>query len=100
MEQFSSFFDSLWKLIHTKHQEGVFNTVCLAVLIGLPFLVLLIFLFICCHACCCSRRQGSGSNRKVQAERNKKRKKKGEDDLWISAQPKLLLLDKTLSLPV
>ncbi|XP_074858702.1 uncharacterized protein KIAA0040 homolog [Carettochelys insculpta] len=104
MEQVSSFFDSLRNFIHTKHQEGVFNTVCLAVLTGLPFLILLFLLFICCHCCFCSRRRNKGgsggSNRHIQAERNKKRKKKDEEDLWISAQPKLLLLDKMPSLPV
>lgn len=107
MERVSSFFDSLWNLIRAKHQEGIFNTVCLVVLLGLPFLVLLIVLVICCHCCFCRRRgkgssSGSSSNGQVPAERNKKRKKKkkGEEDLWISAQPKLLLLDKTPSLPV
>ncbi|XP_038268796.1 uncharacterized protein KIAA0040 homolog [Dermochelys coriacea] len=106
MEQISSFFDSLWNLIHTKHQEGIFNTVCLAVLLGLPFLVLLVLLVICCHCCFCRQQSkgsihsSSSSNGQVPAERNKKRKKKGEEDLWISAQPKLLLLDKTPSLPV
>ncbi|XP_067388580.1 uncharacterized protein KIAA0040 homolog [Emydura macquarii macquarii] len=107
MEQFRSFFDSLQNLIHTKHQEGVFNTICLAVLMGLPFLVLVVLLFICCHCCFCSRRgkaaatiAAAKSNGQVQAERNKKKKKKNEEDLWISAQPKLLLLDKTPSLPV
>ncbi|CAM4600635.1 unnamed protein product, partial [Lepidochelys olivacea] len=105
MEQVSSFFDSLWNLIHTKHQEGIFNTVCLAVLLGLPVLVLLVLLVICCHCCFCRQQtkgsiNSSSSNGQVPAERNKKRKKKGEEDLWISAQPKLLLLDKTPSLPV
>uniref|UniRef100_A0A8C8VEW3 KIAA0040 n=1 Tax=Pelusios castaneus TaxID=367368 RepID=A0A8C8VEW3_9SAUR len=111
MEQVSSFFDSVRNLIYTKHQEGVFNTVCLAVLMGLPFLVLMALLFICCHRCFCSRRgkgssntNGSKSNGQVPAEMNKKKKKKkkkkDEEDLWISAQPKLLLLEKTPSLPV
>ncbi|XP_019386428.1 PREDICTED: uncharacterized protein KIAA0040 homolog [Crocodylus porosus] len=108
MEQIRSFFQSIWDLILSKHQEGIFNTVCLAVLTGLPLIVLLVFLFICCHCCFCSQRGKSSSNGgcgssngQVQAEKNKKRKKKkDEDDLWISAQPKLLLLDKRPSLPV
>ncbi|XP_054690093.1 uncharacterized protein KIAA0040 homolog isoform X2 [Grus americana] len=110
MEQkISSFFNSILELIRTKHEEGIFNTVCLAVLMGLPFVVLIVFIFICCHCCFCSRRgkcrkKGStSSNGQLHAERNKKKKKKkkkDEEDLWISAQPKLLLLDKRPSLPI
>lgn len=110
MEQkISSFFNSILELIRTKHEEGVFNTVCLAVLMGLPLVVLIAFIFICCHCCFCSRRGerrkkgGPSSNGQLHAERNKKKKKKkkkDEEDLWISAQPKLLLLDKRPSLPI
>ncbi|XP_053929479.1 uncharacterized protein KIAA0040 homolog [Cuculus canorus] len=110
MEQkISSFFNSILELIRTKHQEGVFNTVCLVVLMGLPVVVLLVFIFICCHCCFCRRRGesrkkgGTSSNGQLRAERNKKKKKKkkkDEEDLWISAQPKLLLLDKRPSLPI
>uniref|UniRef100_A0A8D0GNJ8 KIAA0040 n=1 Tax=Sphenodon punctatus TaxID=8508 RepID=A0A8D0GNJ8_SPHPU len=102
MEQLSSFFHSLWTFIRTKHQEGIYNSICLAVLMGLPILVFLVLFFICCHCCFCSQ-QGqdtSSSNGPLQRGRNKKRKKKDEEDLWISAQPKLLLLDKMPSLPV
>ncbi|XP_015273235.1 PREDICTED: uncharacterized protein KIAA0040 homolog [Gekko japonicus] len=102
MEQISSFFHSIGTFIRSKHQEGVYNTVCLAVLMALPVLVLLASLIICCHCCCCSRRQqqrrkdssSSGSSH------GKKRRKKKEEDLWISAQPKLLLLEKRPSLLV
>ncbi|XP_009871233.1 PREDICTED: uncharacterized protein KIAA0040 homolog [Apaloderma vittatum] len=100
MEQkISSFFNSILELIRTKHEEGVFNTVCLAVLLGLPFVVIIAFIFICCHCCFC----GPSSNGQLHTERNKKKKKKkkkDEEDLWISAQPKLLLLDKRPSLPI
>ncbi|XP_054021571.1 uncharacterized protein KIAA0040 homolog [Dryobates pubescens] len=109
MEQkISSFFNSILELIRTKHEEGIFNTVCLVVLLGLPFVVLIAFIFICCHCCFCSQRRerrkkgGPSSNGQLHAERNKKKKKKkkDEEDLWISAQPKLLLLDKRPSLPI
>lgn len=108
MEQkISSFFNSILELIRTKHEEGIFNTVCLAVLLGLPFVVLIAFIFICCHYCFCSRQRksrkgGPSSSGQLHAERNKKKKKKkrDEEDLWISAQPKLLLLDKRPSLPI
>lgn len=107
-QKISSFFNSILELIRTKHEEGIFNTVCLAVLLGLPFVVLIAFIFICCHCCFCRRRKestrkgGSSSNGQLHAERNKKKKKKKQDeeDLWISAQPKLLLLDKRPSLPI
>ncbi|XP_014700826.1 uncharacterized protein KIAA0040 homolog [Equus asinus] len=97
MEKISSFFSTIWDIISTKHQEGLFNTICLGVLMGLPLLVVLTLLFICCH-CCWSRSGKSGQ----QAERNKgkKKKKKAEEDLWISAQPKLLQMEKRPSLPV
>ncbi|XP_013013528.1 uncharacterized protein KIAA0040 homolog [Cavia porcellus] len=95
MEKISSFFSSIWDTIVTKNEEGVFNTVCLAVLLGLPLLMILTLLFICCH-CCWSR---AGKNRQ-QPERHKKKKKKDEEDLWISAQPKLLQMEKRPSLPV
>lgn len=109
-QKISSFFNSILELIRTKHEEGIFNTVCLAVLLGLPFVVLIAFIFICCHCCFCRRRRestrkgGPSSNGQLHAERNKKKKKKkkkqDEEDLWISAQPKLLLLDKRPSLPI
>ncbi|XP_077013189.1 uncharacterized protein KIAA0040 homolog [Tamandua tetradactyla] len=97
MEKISSFFNSIWDIISAKHQEGIFNTICLGVLLGLPLLVVLTLLFICCH-CCCSRLSKSGQ----QPERNKRKKKKrkDEEDLWISAQPKLLQLEKRPSLAV
>nr|XP_047929395.1 uncharacterized protein KIAA0040 homolog [Anser cygnoides]XP_047929396.1 uncharacterized protein KIAA0040 homolog [Anser cygnoides] len=113
MEQkISSFFNSILELIRTKHKEGVFNTVCLVVLMGLPFVVLIASIFICCHCCFSSwrrrrsRRKGSPSNtgqphaEKNKKKKKKKKKKKDEEDLWISAQPKLLLLDKRPSLPI
>ncbi|XP_077188629.1 uncharacterized protein KIAA0040 homolog [Paroedura picta] len=98
MKRISSFFLSVGAFIRTRHQEGVYNTVCLAVLISLPALVLLISLVICCHCCWGSRRRkdsGSGGS-----SHGKKRRKKKEEDLWISAQPKLLLLEKRPSLLV
>ncbi|KAL2771269.1 uncharacterized protein WCI35_019452 [Daubentonia madagascariensis] len=96
MERISSFFSAIWDIISTKHQEGIYNTICLGVLLGLPLLVIITFLFICCH-CCWSRWGKSGQ----QPERNKRKKKrKDEEDLWISAQPKLLQMEKRPSLPV
>ncbi|XP_053463868.1 uncharacterized protein KIAA0040 homolog [Nycticebus coucang] len=96
MERISSFLNAIWDTISTKHQEGIFNTICLGIILGLPLLVIITLLFICCH-CCWSRQGKSGQ----QPERNKrKKKKKAEEDLWISAQPKLLQMEKRPSLPV
>ncbi|XP_048353546.1 uncharacterized protein KIAA0040 homolog [Sphaerodactylus townsendi] len=97
MEQISSFFHSIGTFIHSKHQQGVYNTVCLAILLGLPVLIFLFSFFICCHCCCCSRQRKDSSS--SGPAHGKKRKKK-EEDLWISAQPKLLLLEKRASLLV
>ncbi|KAM6454138.1 uncharacterized protein KIAA0040 homolog isoform 1-T4 [Liasis olivaceus] len=106
MEQISNFFHSIWSFICLKHQEGIYNTVCLAVLLGLPVLVLLVGMFICCHCCFCGRQQRdkSSPSSPTQGKRRnnimKKKKKKKEEDLWISAQPKVLLLEKRPSLLV
>ncbi|KAF6074790.1 KIAA0040 [Phyllostomus discolor] len=102
MEKVNNFFSDIWDLLVTKHQEGLFNTVCLSVILALPLLVALTLLFVCCH-CCWSRAGRCGQqpeqNKGGQGKR-KKKKKKGEEDLWISAQPKLLQMDKRPSLPV
>ncbi|XP_023566136.1 uncharacterized protein KIAA0040 homolog [Octodon degus] len=95
MEKISSFFSSIWDTIMAKHEEGIFNTICLAVLLGLPVVMILTLFFICCH-CCWSR---AGKNR-PQTDRHKKKKKGDEEDLWISAQPKLLQMEKRPSLPI
>ncbi|XP_016044631.1 uncharacterized protein KIAA0040 homolog [Erinaceus europaeus] len=97
MEKASTFFSFIWDVIMTKHQEGLYNTICLGVILTLPLLVTITLIFICCH--CCWHRPGKGSH---QPERNQrmKKKKKAEDDLWISAQPKLLQMEKMSSLPV
>nr|XP_010334403.1 uncharacterized protein KIAA0040 homolog [Saimiri boliviensis boliviensis]XP_039316035.1 uncharacterized protein KIAA0040 homolog [Saimiri boliviensis boliviensis]XP_039316036.1 uncharacterized protein KIAA0040 homolog [Saimiri boliviensis boliviensis]XP_039316037.1 uncharacterized protein KIAA0040 homolog [Saimiri boliviensis boliviensis] len=97
MERISAFFSSVWDTILAKHQEGIYNTICLGVLLGLPLLVIITLLFICCH-CCCSRPGKRGQQ--PEQNKKKKKKKKAEDDLWISAQPKLLQMEKRPSLPV
>lgn len=98
MEKISAFFNSIWNTILVKHQEGLFNTICLGILLGLPLLVVLTFIFICCH--CCWSRPGQGSRQPEANKKKKKKKKKDEEDLWISAQPKLLQMEKRPSLPV
>lgn len=98
MEKLSSFFRDIWDTILTKHREGLFNSVCLGVLLALPLLVLLALVFVCCH--CCWSRPGAGRQPERGPGKRRRRRKKGEEDLWISAQPKLLQLEKRPSLPV
>ncbi|XP_047560801.1 uncharacterized protein KIAA0040 homolog [Lutra lutra] len=98
MEKISSFFNIIWDTILTKHQEGLFNTICLGILLGLPLLVVITFLFICCH--CCWSRSGKNGQQPDRNKGKKRKKKKAEEDLWISAQPKLLQMEKRPSLPV
>nr|XP_033772063.1 uncharacterized protein KIAA0040 homolog [Geotrypetes seraphini] len=91
MDHVSTFFKSLWKLVESKHTEGVYNTICLAVLLALPTVVLILSIVICCH-CCCSRKKKTGSA-DIKTEK-KKKKKNTEEDLWISANPKAMMLEK------
>ncbi|XP_058558151.1 uncharacterized protein KIAA0040 homolog [Neofelis nebulosa] len=99
MEKISSFFSIIWDTILTKHQQGLFNTICLGILLGLPLLVVMTFIFICCH-CCWSQPGKSGPQPERNKGKKKKKKRKAEEDLWISAQPKLLQMEKRPSLPV
>ncbi|KAM5239358.1 uncharacterized protein KIAA0040 homolog [Ctenodactylus gundi] len=104
MERISSFCHSIWDSILNRHQEGFtlntvcINTICLAVLLGLPLLVILTVLFIWCH--CCRQGKKRQQPEKNKKKKKKKKKKKDEEDLWISAQPKLLQMEKRPSLPV
>ncbi|XP_028021503.1 uncharacterized protein KIAA0040 homolog [Balaenoptera acutorostrata] len=99
MEKISAFFRAIWDTVSAKHQEGLFNSICLGILLGLPLLVIITLLFICCH-CCWSRAGRSGQQPERNKGKKKKKKKKAEEDLWISAQPKLLQMEKRPSLPV
>ncbi|XP_028833123.1 uncharacterized protein KIAA0040 homolog [Denticeps clupeoides] len=92
-EDVVEFFDGLWKTATIKHEQGLYNTVCLAVLLALPLMVLVTTLVVCCHCCCC--RQGSrclcccGRGDGEQAKTDKKRKKNSSpknEDLWISVK--------------
>ncbi|XP_030061523.1 uncharacterized protein KIAA0040 homolog [Microcaecilia unicolor] len=94
MDHVSTFFKSLWKTVETKHEEGLYNTICLAVLLVLPTVILILALIICCHCCCCRQKTGSAN---IQSEK-KKKKKNAEEDLWISANPKTMMLEKMPSL--
>lgn len=86
-------FSQLWRLVMDKHNQGGYNTVCLAVLLTLPLLVFLAALLLCCHCCCC--RHGSRCcsccccpDTRLRSETKKKKTSaKAEEDLWISVKP-------------
>ncbi|CAL8366717.1 unnamed protein product [Boreogadus saida] len=89
------FFNQLWSFAEDKHNQGVYNTVCLAVLLALPLLVLLTSLVVCCHyccggsgcCCCCCRRRDKGAVTARSDTKKKKKQTRGDtEDLWISVK--------------
>uniref|UniRef100_A0A3B3HPP2 KIAA0040 n=1 Tax=Oryzias latipes TaxID=8090 RepID=A0A3B3HPP2_ORYLA len=70
IESIQDFFNQLWSFVTDKHNQGVYNTICLAVVLTLPLLVLLTAVLVCCHCCCCPHKKKNSSN---------------NEDLWISA---------------
>lgn len=100
MDKITDFFTWFWNLVETKHQEGVYQSICLGVIIALPFSVLLVIAVTCCHCCCCRHRKEPTGTTNTQVEKKKKKKKKEEEDLWISAHPKSMLLEKIPPPPV
>lgn len=88
-ESIQEFFTQLWSFVTEKHNQGVYNTVCLAVLLTLPLLVLLTILVVCCHCCCCRHANGCCCCRDVATARSETKKKKhsaNNEDLWISVK--------------
>ncbi|KAK2822392.1 hypothetical protein Q5P01_022457 [Channa striata] len=90
-ESVQDFFTQLWSFAVDKHNQGVYNTVCLAVLLTLPLLVLLTTLVVCCHCCCChhanSRCCCCGDTMATARSETKKKKNSSEtEDLWISVK--------------
>lgn len=84
------FFNSLWRFATDKHDQGLYNTVCLVVLLALPLLVLLTSLLVCCHCCCCRRANccccGDCCSGSSTAKLDKKKKSATNEDLWISVK--------------
>ncbi|XP_062337957.1 uncharacterized protein KIAA0040 homolog [Osmerus eperlanus] len=82
------FFNNVWHYATDKHDQGVYNTVCLVVLLALPLVVLLTSLVVCCHCCCCRHatcrccREGC----RGRAKSDKKKKNSTNEDLWISVK--------------
>ncbi|XP_063794789.1 uncharacterized protein KIAA0040 homolog [Pseudophryne corroboree] len=97
MEQITAFFQGIYAMMLNKHEQGIYNTVCLGVLLALPLLVLFIASIICCHCCCCRTRKSST----IKHQPSKKKKKNEEEDFWIpSPQAKPIMLEKVPSFSV
>ncbi|XP_068195952.1 uncharacterized protein KIAA0040 homolog [Antennarius striatus] len=86
------FFHQLWSFVVDKHNQGVYNTICLGVLLTLPLLILFTTLIVCCHCCCCRHDCSCCCccKRRKAAMRSQTKKKKSsasaEEDLWISVK--------------
>ncbi|XP_067846940.1 uncharacterized protein KIAA0040 homolog [Heptranchias perlo] len=95
LEHVYSFVESMWDLIMMKHSEGVYNSVCLAILLILPLLLLVIIMCLCCQGCCCSH----GSSCKCCRRQQEATRKNKFNDLWIPSQPQPIMME-SLSVPV
>ncbi|XP_031419038.1 uncharacterized protein KIAA0040 homolog [Clupea harengus] len=87
-EEVLGFFTDLWTTATTKHDEGIYNTVCLVVLLALPLVVFLTALVVCCHCCCCRHDCccGDGTNGHRSDKRRNKSSSSKNEDLWISVK--------------
>uniref|UniRef100_A0AAV2JWJ4 KIAA0040 n=1 Tax=Knipowitschia caucasica TaxID=637954 RepID=A0AAV2JWJ4_KNICA len=99
MDRVEDFFAQLWSFVTDKHNQGVFNTVCLVVLLTLPLLVILSAFIVCCHCCCCRHGEGcccccGDSKRKARSDTKKKKSVTNTDDLWISVKPGAMAADR------
>ncbi|XP_072297562.1 uncharacterized protein KIAA0040 homolog [Eucyclogobius newberryi] len=100
MDKVEDFFEQLWTFVTDKHDQGLFNTVCLAVLLTLPLLVILTTFIVCCHCCCCRHADGCcccccpDSMATARSETKKKKDSTNSDDLWISVKPGAMTADR------
>ncbi|XP_034039116.1 uncharacterized protein KIAA0040 homolog [Thalassophryne amazonica] len=90
-EYIQDFFIQLWSFAKEKHNQGVYNTICLAVLLTLPLLVLLTTLVMCCHCCCCRHANScrcccTDTAATSRSETKKKKNSANTEDLWISVK--------------
>ncbi|KAF4117400.1 hypothetical protein G5714_001953 [Onychostoma macrolepis] len=94
-EEILQFFSDIWNLASSKHDQSVYNTVCLVVLLTLPLVVLFTSLLVCCHCCCCRNANGrrcccrKGETSVTNTKTEKKKKKnasQNNEDLWISVK--------------
>lgn len=90
-DSIQDFFNQLWSFATDKHDQGVYNTVCLVVLLTLPLLVLLTTFVVCCHCCCCRHANScccccKDAMATARSETKKKKNSANTEDLWISVK--------------
>ncbi|XP_030631893.1 uncharacterized protein KIAA0040 homolog [Chanos chanos] len=99
------FFNEIWSLVSNKHNQGIYNTVCLVVLLALPLVMLFTAFMVCCHCCCCRRancvpccrRKDDTTVSDPKSEKKKKKKKNSSqkaEDLWISVKTEPMTPDR------
>ncbi|KPP62502.1 hypothetical protein Z043_119309 [Scleropages formosus] len=104
-EAIERFFSDLWSIASTKHDQGIYNTVCLVVLLALPLVVLITSLVVCCHCCCCRKggcsyccqpnpNTGTGTGSSNTEKKKKKKKAPNDEDLWISVKTEPMTPDR------
>ncbi|XP_026230903.1 uncharacterized protein KIAA0040 homolog [Anabas testudineus] len=99
-ENIQDFFNQIWNFAVEKHNQGVYNTVCLVVLLTLPLLVVLTTLVVCCHCCCCRHANSCcrccccDSMATPRSETKKKKNSVNADDLWISVKTEPMTPDR------
>lgn len=91
-DSIQDFFNQLWRFATDKHNQGVYNTVCLVVLLALPLLVFLTTVVVCCHCCCCRHANScccccGDAMATSRSETKKKKNSANTEDLWISVKP-------------
>ncbi|XP_013886976.1 uncharacterized protein KIAA0040 homolog [Austrofundulus limnaeus] len=88
-DSIQDFFTQLWSFVVDKHNQGAYNTICLAVLLTLPLLVVLTAVVVCCHCCCCRHANSCCCCRccgDTSRSETKKKKNSNDEDLWISVK--------------
>uniref|UniRef100_A0A8C7YHL3 KIAA0040 n=1 Tax=Oryzias sinensis TaxID=183150 RepID=A0A8C7YHL3_9TELE len=92
IDSIQDFFNQLWSFVTDKHNQGVYNTICLAVVLTLPLLVLLTAVLVCCHCCCCRHANSccccccGDTATTSRLETKKKKNSSNNEDLWISVK--------------
>ncbi|KAM9719898.1 uncharacterized protein KIAA0040 homolog [Menidia menidia] len=99
IDSIQDFFNQLWSFAKDKHNQGVYNTVCLVVLLTLPLLVVLTAVVVCCHCCCCRHANSycccfGDSTATSRSETKKKKRSANSEDLWISVKTSPMTPDR------
>ncbi|KAJ8406193.1 hypothetical protein AAFF_G00304240 [Aldrovandia affinis] len=106
-DEVQGFFNDLWGIVVSKHDQGMYNSVCLVVLLALPLVVLFTSLVVCCHCCCCRHGRccscccrseptstDAGDSNGKSDKKKKKNKSPKNEDLWISVKTSPMTPDR------